>query len=180
MAILKRKYHGVKLYGPGEPQVSRKGIKAFLHKNGYVKYIEKLIKKLGLKDNIVWLGRLPQNELAKLYTKVNVFVMCSAIENHSNSLKEAMTVGVPSISAAVGGITSYAKDEENALLYRFEEYEVLADKISRIFDSDALSERLSTHAREKMLKLHDGKDIADKTLKIYEELIVNGKNTEQK
>lgn len=180
MAVLKKKYSNVKLYVPGEPQITGKGIKAFIRKNGYVKYIEKLIKELDLRENIVWLGRLSQAELAEYYAKVNVFVMCSAIENHSNSLKEAMTVGVPCVSAAVGGITYYAKDEENALLYRFEEYEVLADKISRVFDSDNLAEKLSGSAREKMLKLHDGKDIAEKTLKIYENLIANGKCAGQK
>ena len=121
---LKNKYPELKLYVPGTPQVSDGTFKGFIRKSGYTKYIEKLIKKLGIKDNVVWLGSLSQEKLAQEYTKRRVFVMPSAIENHSSSLKEAMMVGVPCVSAAVGGITYYAKDEENALLYRFEEYEV--------------------------------------------------------
>ena len=177
LALLKNKFNNVKLYVPGTPQVSGKGFKSLVRKNGYVKHIEKLIRKLGLQENIVWLGNLPQEKLAEYYAESNVFVMCSAIENHSNSLKEAMTVGMPCVSAAVGGITSYAKDEENALLYRFEEYEVLADKISRIFENDNLAQKLSVAAREKMLKLHDEKEIAEKTIKIYRELVADGKYT---
>lgn len=178
LALLKIKYSDVKLYVPGTPQVSGKGIKERLRRSGYVKYIDNLIGKLNVRDNIVWLNNISQKELAEYYKRVNVFVLCSAIENHSNSLKEALTVGTPCVASAVGGITSYATDGENALLYRFEEYEVLADKISLIFDNDDLAKSLSENARNSLQKLHDEKDIADKTLKIYKDLFVKGAGAE--
>ena len=95
LALLKNKYPRIKLYVPGNPQVKGKTFREFIHKDGYSKYIEKLVKKLCIKDNIVWLGELSQEELANEYSKKHVFVMPSAIENHSSSLKEAMMVGTP-------------------------------------------------------------------------------------
>lgn len=172
ISILKKIYPDVKLYVPGEPQVCGKGLKAFIRKNGYVRYVENLIKSFDLKDNIVWLGRLTQERLAEEYTKRHVFVMPSAIENHSSSLKEAMTVGMPCISSYVGGVSEYLKDGENGLLYRFEEYGVLALLISKVFENDDLAEKLSVAARESMQKLHDGKEV-DRMIAIYED-VFNG------
>ncbi len=171
LAMLKASYPDVKLYVPGTPQVSGKSLKSKIKRSGYTKYIEKLIKELNVKDNVVWTGEIKQSELLNYYLKVRAFVLCSAIENHSNSLKEAMTVGVPSVASAVGGVTYYAKDGENALLYRFEEYEVLADKLNKLFTDDSLCEKLSVSGREKMISMHDGKEIFSKTVEIYNDII---------
>ena len=114
--LLKQKYPAIKLYVPGTPIVVGKGINGLIYKNGYTKYIENLIKRLDIKDNVVWLGTLTQEDLAKEYTKHRVFVMPSAIENHSSSLKEAMIVGMPCVSSYVGGVPEYVRHGENGLL----------------------------------------------------------------
>ena len=77
----------------------------------------------------------------------NCFTMCSAIENHSMTLKEAMATGVPCISSYVGGVPEYAEDGKNSLLYRFEDYEVLAEHIIRLFEDQELRKKLSENER---------------------------------
>ncbi len=171
VALLKREYPEIKLYVPGVPQVSDKSFKSILRKNGYTKYIEKLIKKLDLSQNIVWLGNMTQENLAQEYTKRRVFVMPSAIENHSSSLKEAMIVGMPCIATYVGGIPEYVNHGENGLLYRFEEYAVLAEYIRNIFEDDELSKRLSENARKDIINLHSGNTLFDRIVGIYKEIL---------
>ena len=173
LSLLKAKYTSVKLYVPGRPMVANKDFKSQLKKDGYTKYIEKLIAKEGVSDNIVWLGTLSQENLAKEYAKRHVFVMPSSIENHSSSLKEAMMVGMPCISSYVGGVPEYVDSGENGLLYRFEEYEVLARLIEKVFEDNALAEKLSEAARKTVLQLHNGENLFSKVSRIYEE-IVNG------
>ena len=172
VAILKPKYPDIKLYVPGTPQVSDGSIKGFIRKNGYTKYIEKLIKELEIKDNIVWLGRLSQEDLAKEYTKHRVFVMPSAIENHSSSLKEAMLVGMPCISSYVGGIPEYVNHGENGFLYRYEEYAVLADYICKLFENNDLANKLSNNAHDSMIKLHDEDKLFGQIINIYNEILL--------
>lgn len=174
-ALLKEKYPDLKVYVPGTKMVSGPSLKEKLKKNGYTKYIEKLIKQLGLEKHIVWLGRLSQEKLANQYQKSNVFIMSSSIENHSSSLKEAMMVGVPCISSAVGGIPEYVEHGQNGYLYRFEEYALAASYIERIFENDVLAQSLSLKAREGMLKLHEGSDLYEKIAQIYKD-ILEGKN----
>lgn len=82
---VKEKYPDVKLYVPGKPLTIGKSFKDKLRIDGYTKYVNEIIEKYELKDSVVWLGFLSQNELADEYSKRHVFVMPSAIENHSSS-----------------------------------------------------------------------------------------------
>lgn len=170
-ALLVDKYPDLKVYVPGTPVVQKKDIESQIRKNGYSKYIEKLIKELNVEDHIVWLGELTQEELAKQYEKSHVFVMSSSIENHSSSLKEAMMVGLPSIASAVGGVPEYVTDGENGFLYKFDEYHLLAERISRIFDNDELAIKLSNNAKTSMRKLHDKESAYHIMTSIYEDIL---------
>lgn len=171
VALLQKKYPDIKLYVPGAPQISDGSLQWKIRKNGYTNYIEKLIRKLNVADRIVWLGSLSQKQLAEEYAKKAVFVMPSAIENHSSSLKEAMTVGMPCISSYVGGVPEYVDHGENGLLYRFEEYEVLAGWIERLFEDPVFAESLSQSARQSMKQLHDRSCLVEKMTNIYSEIL---------
>ena len=171
VGLLKKKYPDIRLYVPGDKVISDGSLQWKLRKRGYTKFIEGLIRDIGILENIIWLGSLDQEELAKAYTKARVFVLCSAIENHSSSLKEAMMVGVPCVASAVGGIPEYVRHGENGFLYRFEEYEIMADYIEKIFNDDELAENLSKKGRKDMLKLHNSNDIGARMIEAYEDIL---------
>ena len=171
VALLKHKYPDIKLYVPGEKMIGSKSFVWQLRRRGYKKYIENLVKKLGISENIVWLGLLTQDKLAIQYAKANVFVLCSAIENHSSSLKEAMMVGTPCVASAVGGVPEYVRHGENGFLYRFEEYDIAAAYIEKIFESDKLASNLSNAARNDMVNLHSNNDIFERTTQIYRDIL---------
>lgn len=168
---LKDKYPDVKLYVPGTPQVSNGSVQWMLRKRGYTKYIECLIRELGLKENVIWLGQLSQNQLAECYEKANVFVLSSSIENHSSSLKEAMIVGVPCVAAAVGGIPEYVKHGENGFLYRFEEYDVMAQYVKELFENIDLAKRISEDSKKSIRELHMNIDMYEKIMSIYMQIL---------
>jgi len=69
------------------------------------------------------------------YLQSNLFICPSSIENSPNSLGEAQLLGVPCLASYVGGVPDMMKGaEEN--MYRFQETEMLADKICNIFDRE--------------------------------------------
>lgn len=150
MSLVKMHYPDIQLFVPGT--VLKRGTNIFnkAKQRGYDKLIERMINDLELNDNVIFLGRLTANEMAERMSTSNCFVMPSSIENHSSTLKEAMTVGTPCIATYVGGVPEYAVDNNNCLLYRFEDYEVLAQHILSIFDNNELAVRLSNNARDYM------------------------------
>lgn len=111
--------------------------------NGYGSYLKKLIKERGLTDNITFLGRLDAQGMIQEYLKSHVFICPSSIENSPNSLGEAQLLGTPVIAACVGGVPDMVTHEESGLLYRFEELEILARYIMRIFSDDDFATKIS-------------------------------------
>ncbi len=174
VAMLKEKFPQIKLYIPGAAISTEKSLMASIKKPGYTKFLEDLVKELGIEDHIVWLGRLTQEELASQYAKTRAFVLCSSIENHSSSLKEAMMVGMPCAASIVGGVAEYATHKKDALLYRFGEYDVLASYLEKMFEDDALCKNLSDNARLSIERLHSEEEIYQITSEIYQ-TIINGK-----
>ena len=146
-------------------------LKQIIKKNGYIRYIEKLIKKLDLGKNIIFLGELTPIEMANKMASSNAFVLGSAIENQSSTLKEAMIVGVPCIASMVGGIPEYIDNEKNGMLYRYEEYEMLAEYVCKIFEDDEFTCMISRNGQESMRKLHNNKNIYEKMINIYKDII---------
>lgn len=171
VSLLKEAYPDIKLYVPGPKMVSDGSLQWTLRKRGYTKYIESLIKKLDIEKHIIWLGQISQEKLAEQYSKTRVFVLSSSIENHSSSLKEAMMVGTPSIASAVGGVPEYVHHGENGFIYRFEEYEIMAMYIKKLFDDDKLAVRISGAGRSDMLNLHCKTNVYNTMVEIYKQIV---------
>ncbi len=143
LAIVKRQYPDVKAYVIGE-DVSKIDC---IHISTYQKYIKRVISNLDLKENIIWVGKLNEEQMLKYYCMANVFVSSSSIENSSNSIGEAMLTGTPVIASDVGGIKSYFKHETDGLLYQFDAFYMLADCIIRIFKDDELALKFSQNSK---------------------------------
>ena len=146
LALVKQKYPDVKLLIPG---ISRMG-EGFVNKSrrtGYENLLQQRMKKLGIRENVEYAGVLTAEEMALRISRCNAYVMASCVENHSSSLIEAMVVGAPCVSSFVGGVSSVAVHEESALLYNYDDPQLLASYIVSIFDDDALALRLSGNAK---------------------------------
>lgn len=128
-----KKYSDTIVYVAGEDITSNKTFKHKIKRTGYGKYIKRLIIKYNLEDKIVFKGFLNEREICNQYLQSNLFICPSSIENSPNSLGEAQLMGVPCLASYVGGVPDMMKGAEKNL-YRYEETEMMADKICSIFD----------------------------------------------
>lgn len=171
LPLIRAHYPDVKLYIPGTPLRKVNSIKTWFKQNGYDRLIHFMIHDLDLENVVTYTGRLTAEDMAKKMSEVNAFVMCSAIENHSSTLKEAMSVGVPSVASYVGGVPEYARNEENCMLYRFEDYEHLALNLITLFHSQDLCCKLSKQSRQDMRNSREQNDFYRISLDIYKTII---------
>jgi len=137
---------------------------------GYNLYLRKLVKKLGLKNNVCFLGTLTESQMKQAFLDAHVYVMPSAIENSPNSLCEAQILGVPVVASYCGGTPSLVEEGKTGYMYRYEEVEMLAHTIMRVFEQKDLAE-LSYIEKQTALARHDREVNANCLVEIYRKIV---------
>ena len=145
-------------------------LNSYLRDSAYQRYLRELINRYDLWDNISWLGNLKEEEMVDEYLKCNVFVCSSSIENSSNSISEAMLLGVPVVASDVGGVKSLMDDKKEGFIYQSDAPYLLADDVMKLFEDPSMATELGINARERALIDHDPKANTDRLLDIYKSL----------
>ena len=169
MADVKKKFPSAKLYVTGNDPISAP-FRERLKQTKYMKYIVHLIKRYNLTDTVVFCGKLSAEQMCDRYLKSNVFVCCSTIENSSNSVGEAMLLGVPVVASDVGGIKSLLEDNKEGLLYQADAPYMLANCICKIFEDSHFTRELSANARIRASITHDRDNNRNCLLNIYKSI----------
>lgn len=169
VAMLKPQYPEIKLCFAGN-RPGTGGLRRTLRRTGYEVYITRLIRKLGLQDNVCFMGRLTAEQMCEQMRLANVYVHPSAIDNSPNALAEAMMVGTPCVASYAGGIPSMLNDGTEGLLYQYDAPYMLAYQIKRIFDSPELANSLSEGAKARAARDHS-EETADITLNLYRQIV---------
>lgn len=153
--LVKEQYPDAKLYVSSACPYKDAAEKPKWRNSQYVNYVCELVAKYGLSENIEYLGALTEEPMCQAYLQSNVFVSASSIENSSNSLGEAMLLGVPCISSNVGGTKCMLKDGEEGILYPADEPYMLAHYIIKVFEEPELALAMSAKGHERAKKNHD-------------------------
>lgn len=135
------------------------------------KYIKRLARKLNVIDRISFLGYLSSEQLAQELRNAAVFVYPSYVDNSSNSLAEAMCIGIPCVSSNVGGITTMIKDGYNGLLFNPDDLQQMTQQVSRVLVDRKLAQELGKNARKVAINRHDSQKVADETKNAYESIL---------
>lgn len=179
------------VYVAGNSIVRYRTLKEKCKISAYGRYLRKLMREGGLEEKVTFLGKLNSVQMKEQYLKSHLFVCCSAIENSPNSLGEAMLLGVPCVTADVGGIPSIfslgedgvgypgARSRENS--FDREVYEGddaltwiagnLSDAVLEIWSDEGKLTQYCEHAREHALRNHDRQANYEQTIKTYAEII---------
>ncbi|MBQ9752765.1 MAG: glycosyltransferase [Paludibacteraceae bacterium] len=172
MPLVLAEFPDAHIYVAGGNTVFPTSINERLLDTGYNVYLRQLIRENELGDKITFIGPLSSEEMCDVYQKSNVFVLCSAIENSSNSLAEAQCIGLPTIATSAAGTPTMTQHGMLSVQYDFEDYRQLAENIKSIFslqyDVNRFSKtRAIAHAR------HNRKRNVVELMQIYDEVIKN-------
>jgi glycosyltransferase involved in cell wall biosynthesis len=174
LKILKRKYQDVKVFIPGVSVFALKNSiksKIKIIASDYDSYIKKLVDRYGLWENITFVGLLDEEEMMMTMKKCNVFVLPSAVENSPNTLGEAMLLGMPCVSACVGGVQDLMSDSKEGFLYPYDEPHIMAYQISTIFDDADTAKRLGNNAKKRASVTHNLENNMRQLIDIYTKVL---------
>lgn len=170
LSILVKRWPDVHLYTTGR-DLLQDGIKKRVFDREYERYLRHQIKLFHLEKNVTFLGSLDEEQICERFCKTHVFVSPSSIENSSNSIGEAMILGVPVVAADVGGVKNLMVHEEEGYIYQSDASYMLAYYISKIFENDNLAENISKKGQAHAKQIHDKEKNLKTLLEIYSQIM---------
>jgi len=118
----------------------------------YYEYLLRKIKEYGLEGNIVFHGRVTNEEKLGYLKTADAFVFPSLHEGYGMVIIEAMCFGVPVIAFNNSAIPYTVKDGYNGLLAANKDTHDLKQKLSDLLNNSTLRDRLSKGAFETFSK----------------------------
>jgi len=167
LPFILRHYPDTTVRVAGTNMIDQSSWKKRVTKSGYTNYLLYLINKNNLQGVVKFTGSLNENQMVLELLNANVSVCPSAIENSPNSLGEAQLLGVPVVASYVGGIPDMMLGDEEHM-YRFEDLEMLAYKVCKIFEGKDMVE--TSRMRKMAFERHDPKTNVTRLLNIYHNL----------
>ena len=171
LSLIKCRYPDVRLFVCGANICKNSTFKDRLKSSYYAQYLNGLIRKYHLESNVIFTGPLSAEEMKTRMLNANVFMSSSTIENSSNSIGEALLLGVPVVASYVGGTVSLAHHGEDAYLYQADAPYMAAEYIMWLFADEGECKRLSENARERARVTYDAESVYDSVKKAYLDIV---------
>jgi len=136
-----------------------------------------LVNKLGINDNIIFIGKIPNKELAKYYASCDVFVLPSIITEEGDTeglgvvLLEALASGTAVIGSSVGGIPDIIKDGKTGLLTEQKNPEDISRKIIYMTNHKKKRKDFIERGQKLIKKRFSWSVVADDFFKVYNEVM---------
>ena len=128
-----------------------------------------MVAAAGLDRQVVFRGFCP--DIAAALRQVDVMVMPSLSEGLPFALLEAMSLGLPVIASAVGGIRDVVEDGVSGLLVPPGDPVRLSDAIALLRDDRDLALRLGDAGRERVRSAFSADGMVDQHISVYRELL---------
>ena len=139
IAVLNKRYPQIRLCIAGP-------LKSGIREDGYSKWLKKKIKKLGISNNVSWLGSLDAKDLILQMYNANVVVIPSFVESYSVTFDEVLTIGVPTVASFAGAMPELAIHEKTALFFPPGDTALCVNAIEKYFLDKEYTEAISRNA----------------------------------
>jgi glycosyltransferase involved in cell wall biosynthesis len=130
--------------------------------------LEKKACRMGVKDNIIFLGW--RDDVPKIISIFDIFVLPSLNEGMGRVLVEAMSLGKPIVASEIGGIPDLVIHGKNGFLVPPKNPKELAKYIQILLDNEEKRQKLGL-AGKRMAVNFSAQIMLKKTSNLYEELL---------
>jgi len=132
------------------------------------KYLKKLAEKLGITQNVRFVGLVPHRKMAQLLSAADIYVSTCLVDSTSVSLLEAMACQLAPIVTDIPGNKEWIKDGVNGLLYPPKNNSMLAEKIIHVVENPRLRRAFGRKCVNIIEKRATWEDCVSRMQAIYE------------
>lgn len=132
------------------------------------KFYREKSKKLGIQNNVHFIGEIKHHNLASYYNNASLFILPSTeIEGFGIVLLEAMACALPVIATDIVGTSKDIKKYNAGIIIKPKKTQLLADAIVKILNNRTLAKRMGANGRKLVEANYDWKKIAKQLERIY-------------
>jgi glycosyltransferase involved in cell wall biosynthesis len=137
--------------------------------------LKKLTEKVGASERVSFMGRVPTEQMPRVYRDSDIFVMSSAHEGMSNAMLEAMASGLPIVTTRCEGVRELIAD--NGIVVEQPNPDLMAGAIKSLADDPGRYEQMAD-ASVRQAKQFTWSGVAGQYLDCYHALINYGSRTD--
>ncbi len=130
---------------------------------------EALSHRLGLRQEVHFLGNIPHGELPPYYAAADAFLFASKTETQGIVILEAFAGGAPVIAVDASGVRDLVRDRVNGLLCA-EDEEAFATNMNIFLDNPALQEQMHRRALATAVDFRE-ESVVKKAIRFYNKTI---------
>ena len=128
-----------------------------------------------VRSQIDYRGQVKHADVMSMRTQHFMTVIATKYDTMGYMMTEAMALGCPIISTAVGGIPEYIKDQRNGLLIPSQDPDAMAAACDRLFENSDLAATLGHQAWIDCRDFFNPGTVAKQMISVYSEAIDLGK-----
>ena len=138
-------------------------------KEKYKEELQMLVRRLSLEGYVEFIGWA--KDIPRIFSRLDILVLPTVTqEAFGRVLIEAGACGVPVIASRVGGVVDIIQDGVNGILVQPQDSVDLAAAITRLFKEPQLAQKLVLAARKNVEENFSLKQMAERTIRVYEEV----------
>jgi len=137
---------------------------------GYYNYLKELSEQFGVKQNVIWLGTLSEDDKLAAYSACDIFCLPSDTEPFGIVLLEAQAMGKPAIATMAGGVPYVVKNGETGLLVPPRDYIGFAHAINSLLSDNHRRKKMG-HSAKKWASNFKWEFITRNIFDVYQELV---------
>ncbi|MBR3135315.1 glycosyltransferase [Candidatus Saccharibacteria bacterium] len=130
----------------------------------------KMVKKMGLEENVKFTGRVMLPDLVDLYLSADAFVTASETETQGIVLIEGAACGLPLIAVDAGAVKELCQNHKNGILCEPGNTEQIARAMVKLLSDKELREKYGEASLE-IAKKHDLRRTLNRFIEIYQTAI---------
>ncbi len=127
------------------------------------KSLQAMVRNLGLDRKVYLVGKKNKNDLRIYMAAADIFILNTGYEGFSHQVLEAMSVGLPVITTAVGGNKEVVTQGENGFLIKYNDEFNLIEAIKTLWETPSIKERFAEEGKKTVMRFSPGKMVDETT-----------------
>jgi glycosyltransferase involved in cell wall biosynthesis len=125
-------------------------------------------QNLNIYQHILWLGARQQEEVFRLYSMMDVFVMPSLYEGFGLTAAEAMAVGLPVVGTRIEGLAEVIEDGLTGFLVPPADKHALTERIVHLLNNRDMAVAMGKKGAERVKNLFSLETFSERIINAYE------------